>query len=309
MGTGSPTILSLFSVDSKLFTELSVENWVIRCFKWFSNVLLRLKPNSFDFPPSSLSRYRTTFPLDPIAFAPERNRRKFFVICLVVFLIGKIIFHIEAIFLSANLRNAYRCSMATSNQWCVAVFKCSPALAKKVLVEVYRFTDDLKGVRSLHFLIRDRIDDEVVFSFRVMVEPKFKEIVKSKLSYKLGTLLSKEKYAIDPTAEHNLGQYVAWLPGKRIADFGQSKFNQFIDLLKNMSSIVVQLIESDYFASNERVELSHVVSWMLGCTEYGLLRTSGMEVGYYDRLEDKYSSYLRQDFPKSSDKKKTQTIP
>ena len=44
---------------------------------------------------------------------------------------------------------------------------------------------------------------------------------------------------------------------------------------------------------------------MFGCTEYGLLRTSGMEVGYYDRLEDKYCSYLRQEFPKSIDQNKT----
>ena len=88
---------------------------------------------------------------------------------------------------------------------------------------------------------------------------------------------------------------------------GQTKFNQFIDILKNMSAVVVQLIENDYFASNERVELAHVMSWMLGCTEYGLLRTSGMEVGYYDRLDDKYCSYLRQDFPKSSDKQETRT--
>jgi hypothetical protein len=71
----------------------------------------------------------------------------------------------------------------------------------------------------------------------------------------------------------------------------------------------MKLNENDYFASNERVELSHVMSWMLECTEYGLLSTSGMEVGYYDRLEDKYSSYLRQDFPESNGKKKTQTIP
>jgi len=90
--------------------------------------------------------------------------------------------------------------MTTSNEWCVTVFKCSPESMKKVLVEFYRFADELKGVRSLHFLIRDRIEDVVVFSFRVMVEPKFKEIVKSKLSFKLGTLLSKDKYAIDPTA-------------------------------------------------------------------------------------------------------------
>jgi len=97
--------------------------------------------------------------------------------------------------------------MTTPNEWCVTVFKCSPASVKKVLVELYRFTDDLKGVRSLHFLIRDRIEDEVVFSFRIKVEPKFKEIIKSKLAYKLDTLLSKDKYVIDPTAENSLGQY------------------------------------------------------------------------------------------------------
>jgi hypothetical protein len=197
--------------------------------------------------------------------------------------------------------------MGFSNEWCVAVFRCSSDSVKKVLVEVYRFVDDLKGVRSLHFLVRDRVEGEVVFSFRVMVEPKFKEIVKSKLAYKLGTLLSEGKYVIDPAAGTSLEQYVAWLPEKRIADFGQSKFNRFIDLLKNMSATVVQLIENDYFASNERVELAHVTSWMLGCTEYGLLRTSGMEIGYYDRLDDKYCSYLRQEFTKPSDMKKTQT--
>ncbi|MGA3061279.1 MAG: hypothetical protein ABSD92_13060 [Candidatus Bathyarchaeia archaeon] len=172
---------------------------------------------------------------------------------------------------------------------------------KKVLIEVYRFADDLKGVLSLHFLVRDRVGDEAVVSFRVMVEPKFKEMVKTKLAYKLGTLLSEDKYAIDPAAGNSLEQYVAWLPEKRIVDYGQSKFNQFIDVLQKLSAIVVQIIENDYFASNERVELAHVMSWMLGCTEYGLLSTSGMEIGYYDRLDDKYCSYLRQDFQKPSD--------
>jgi hypothetical protein len=180
---------------------------------------------------------------------------------------------------------------------------------KKVLVEFYRFADDLKGVRSLHFVIRDRVDDEVVFSFRVMVEPKFKEIVKTNLSCKLGSLLSENKYAVDPAVGNSFEQYVDWLPNKRIADCGQNKFNHFIDTLKNLSALVVQLIESDYFASNERVELAHIMSWMLGYTEYGMLRTSGMEIGYYDRLDDKYCSYLRQDFPKSSDKPQTQTPP
>jgi hypothetical protein len=160
-------------------------------------------------------------------------------------------------------------------------------------------------VRSLHFLIRDRVENEVVFSFRVMVEPKVKEKVKSDLGRKLGILLSEDKYVIDPVAGTCFEQYVAWLPEKRIVDWGQIKFNLFVDFLKNMSGIIVQLIENDYFASNERVELSHVMSWMLGCTEYGLLRTSGMEIGYYDRLDDKYCSYLRQDFPKSNEQKET----
>ena len=52
---GSPTISILFSVELKLFTELIVENCVIICFKWFSKVLLRFKPNSLDFSTMSLS--------------------------------------------------------------------------------------------------------------------------------------------------------------------------------------------------------------------------------------------------------------
>ena len=102
-----------------------------------------------------------------------------------------------------------------------------------------------------------------------------------------------------------LEKYVAWSPEKRLADFGQSKFNQFIDALKNMSAMIVEMIGNDYFASSERVELAHVMSWMLGCTEYGLLSTSGMEVGYYDRFKDKYCSYLRQDFPKNEQQTKS----
>ena len=35
--------------------------------------------------------------------------------------------------------------MATTSEWCVAVFKCNSDSIKKVLVEVYRFADDLKA--------------------------------------------------------------------------------------------------------------------------------------------------------------------
>jgi len=54
-----------------LFAELHVENFVIRCFKWFSKVLLRLKPSSFDLATNSLSKYNTTLPFLVIAFASE----------------------------------------------------------------------------------------------------------------------------------------------------------------------------------------------------------------------------------------------
>jgi hypothetical protein len=46
----------------------------INCIKWFSKVLLRLKPRDFDFSTRSLSKYRTTFPLFPIANAIEGMR-------------------------------------------------------------------------------------------------------------------------------------------------------------------------------------------------------------------------------------------
>jgi hypothetical protein len=192
--------------------------------------------------------------------------------------------------------------MANSTEWCVAVFKCSPGSLKKVLVEVYQFADGLKGVRSLHFLITDRVGDEVVLSFRILVEPKFKEIVKTNLSRKLSSLISEDKYAIDPAEGNNLKRYAASLPEKRPEE-GQNKFNNFLDVLKKLSDIVIEMIENDYFASNERVDLTHFITWMLGCTECGLLSPSGMQVGYYDRLDDKYLPYLKYDFPKSKDQK------
>jgi len=93
-----------------------------------------------------------------------------------------------------------------------------------------------------------------------------------------------------------LEQYVAWSPEKRIKECGQEKLCEFTSLLSKMSELIIELIEKGYFASNERAELSHMFSWMLGCTEYGLLSTESMEIGYYDRIADKYCAYLKQDF-------------
>lgn len=188
--------------------------------------------------------------------------------------------------------------MSVVSEWVIAVFRCKPQQIKSGLIEFYGFVDDLKGVRSLHFLIRDRVDDELVLSFRIMTEPKRKEIIRRKIVQKLSALFSDEKFAVNPSSVNPLYQYVAWNPSKRIAEYGIDKFEEFIDILCNMSQLVVKLLKNDYFASYERVELAHVMSWMVGCTEYGLLSTTGIEVGYYDRVEDKYVSYLRENFPR-----------
>jgi hypothetical protein len=194
--------------------------------------------------------------------------------------------------------------MANSNSWVVTVFKGPSAIFNETIIGFYRFIDMLKEVRSFHFLIRYRVDGNVVVSFRVMVNKKAGKSLKEKIAAKLKALLPVENFAIDPSDDNSVfGKYVAWSAERIMSDRGQTKFNHFVDLLRDMSVLVIRMIENGYFDLTERVELTHVFSWMLGCTEYGMLRTSGMEVGYYDRLEDKYSSYLREVFPKSSDQK------
>jgi len=190
-------------------------------------------------------------------------------------------------------------SSVIRSDWCVAVFKCKPDKIRDFLVELYGFVKDIEGVRDQHFLIRDRVSDEVVFSFRVLLEPKDGQVIKSKIAYKLGTLLSEGKYAVDPSRDHPLEKYVAWSPEDRMAEFGPKKFTQFCDFLSKMSKLALQMIKKRYFDSNERVEIAHVMSWMLGCTEYGLLSPEGWEIGYYDRIEDKNCPYLKEQFLKS----------
>jgi len=72
----------------------------------------------------------------------------------------------------------------------------------------------------------------------------------------------------------------------------------FCTFLSKLSDIVVDMAEKGYFDSAERVEIAHVMSWMLSCTEYASLTTRRMEVGYYDRIEDRCHSYLKQSFGK-----------
>jgi len=167
-----------------------------------------------------------------------------------------------------------------------------------MLIDFFSFLESLEGVEDLHFLIRDRVEDEVVFSFRVLTKPKMKNVVRSKIAYKLKRLTSEDKFAIDPDAEDPLQKYVAWSSKGRISKHGPEKFVTFYRLLSQLSRIVVDMAKQGYFDSSERVEMAHVMAWMLGCTEYGKLTTTHMEVGYYDRIENKCHPYLRQSFGK-----------
>jgi hypothetical protein len=185
----------------------------------------------------------------------------------------------------------------SNDDWSVAVFRCAPENVRSSLLEFYGFVVDLVGVKSLHFLIRDRVEDEVVVSFRVLTEVKYKEVVQSKMKYKLGILVP-DKFAVNPDSQNPLNKYVAWGAGKGISKLGLDKFPEFCSLLSKMSGLVIEMLKNDYFGSTERVEIAHVMSWMLGCTEYGMLSPAHMEVGYYDRIEDKCFQYLREDFPK-----------
>jgi hypothetical protein len=74
--------------------------------------------------------------------------------------------------------------------------------------------------------------------------------------------------------------------------FGKNKRVQFIDIFESIGTIIVERVENDYSASSERVELAQVRSWMIGFTEYGLLSTFEMEIGYCDRIRSEDYSYL-----------------
>jgi hypothetical protein len=196
-----------------------------------------------------------------------------------------------------NEQNTFLAIKLDGQDWVVAVFKCKQQNLRKILADFYGFVQDLESVRSLHFLIRDRLADKAVFSFRIMVDSEGKSIVASKVAYKLGTFLSKGDFAVNPEKRNSLAKYVAWDPEERLAKIGPKKFIQFCKVLEKMSELTLWMIKKEHFSSDKRVEAAHVMSWMLGCTEYGLLDTKHWEVGYYDRIEDKYCRYLTHEFP------------
>jgi len=63
-----------------------------------------------------------------------------------------------------------------------------------------------------------------------------------------------------------------------------------------MSKLILQMARKRYFGSDERVEMVRLAAGTLGCTEYGILSTDQWEVGYYDRIDDRYCQCLKRDF-------------
>lgn len=184
--------------------------------------------------------------------------------------------------------------------WVVTIVKCNAQTVKKVLVDYYDFISDLPETENLHFIIRDRVDDEVVFSFRVLCTKKNEKNMISKINFKLNNLITKKNYVVDPSPDHPLFNYVAWAWEEITKKRGEAKFNIFSFLLGKMSELVIDMVKQDYFSTVERTEIAHVMSWMMGCTEYFKLTPKSATVGYYDRIEDKYQAYLQKQFNKKT---------
>ena len=176
--------------------------------------------------------------------------------------------------------------------WSVLVCKYKSENSKVFLVDLYRYVEYLVGVKSLHFIIRDRVDDDVIFSFRIQLDPEEKRQIEDAITLKLRNILPTDCYTINPGPNHPLCEYVAWPWRDRMSKDGQDKFTLFCSYLTQLSRMVVEMAEKGYFDSKERVEMAHLASCMLGCTEYGLLSTKEMQVGYYDRINGGYHSYL-----------------
>jgi hypothetical protein len=52
--------------------------------------------------------------------------------------------------------------IVSSDKWNVAVLQCKADKVRSIILDFYDFVRDIEGVGDLHFLIRDRIEDEVM---------------------------------------------------------------------------------------------------------------------------------------------------
>ncbi len=65
-------------------------------------------------------------------------------------------------------------------------------------------------------------------------------------------LLPENKYAVEPAAGDGLGKYIASLPERRIRE-GQAAYDNFVDVLKKMSDVVVDMVENDFLLQTKEL--------------------------------------------------------
>jgi hypothetical protein len=177
--------------------------------------------------------------------------------------------------------------------WSILVFHVASEKVQAILIDMYRFIEHLAGVHSLHFIIRDRVDDNVVVSFRILLDRDAKDHIESTIAQQLRNVISEKAFIINPEPDHPFHQYVAWSWQERMEKDGIKKFTDFYTFLNQFSRIIVEMGEASCFSSPERVEITRLLSGMLGCTEYGQLSTTELRIGYYDRIQNEYYPHLR----------------
>jgi hypothetical protein len=180
------------------------------------------------------------------------------------------------------------------NKWSTVAIKCRAAKTKDLIIEFYGFMKDVVGVKDLYFIFRDRMDSDVILVFQVSMDPEKEKAVKSKIRYKLKRMMSEDDFLIEPDINHSLNKYSSPIMKRRQID--STKYVALHNLLNQISRFMVDVTKANCFDSEDRAELVRVISMMLGCTEYGLLSTKEMEVGYYDRINDKYHTCLKESF-------------
>ena len=186
----------------------------------------------------------------------------------------------------------------SNNDWSVVVLKTESDNLEKTLVDFYRYVEDLIGVNDLHFLIRGRVENDIFLSFRILLDANEKDNLENTIALRLETIMPKEAFVINPEPDHPLYRYVAWPWRDTINRRELERFRLYCSFLSKLSRMVVEMAEKDYFRPEERVEMIHVASWMLGCTEYGQLSVEGWEIGYCDQITNRNFIYQKQVFPK-----------
>ena len=112
--------------------------------------------------------------------------------------------------------------------WIIAVLKCRAEDAPSFLVDFYDFVEDLEEVKDLHFLIRDRVDDDAIFSFRFLTEKKNYRIAHSKISFKLKSHFPNERFILNPEATHPLFKFAAFPWRQAVKDRGAERYRHSI---------------------------------------------------------------------------------